>query len=428
MPTALFFPSYLGSGFGHVSRCLALAEELKMRGWHAHFALAGIHADKVRQAEFSVFEPRRPFRPRARETSAPAFTVFADMNYQIARDRFRTPRIVRATLREAQGLLKRVRPDVLIGDTWPLTSIIGQRAGLPVIQIIKSVVHPACPRLIWWENAPADLVSPNIQPIFNPVLAKLGMPPIKRAEDLLVGDLLLVPSIPELDPLPQGLANTHYVGPLTQRGPRMVEHPDWFDQLDSDRPLVYVTIGGGADPVSGIHLFKVLFEALGDLALQVVVSTSIRPKPGDLPMPPANFVLEEWVPGLAMIARSDIVIFHGGYGTTMETIHCGVPSIIIPFHSEQEANGRRLESSGAGLVILHGKDPYQSVQLRWPGGDFTLLVAPRPTVKSLTLRQTVERLLSDELFRRNAMRLKNELAIYGGPSLAADLVEHCVNG
>jgi UDP:flavonoid glycosyltransferase YjiC (YdhE family) len=427
MPTALFFPSYLGSGFGHVSRCLALAEELHNRGWHTHFALAGAHADRVRRAGHAVHEPRRPFRPKAETSAGPAFTLFSDMNFQLARDRFLSPRIVRASVRETQRLLKRVRPDVLVGDTWPLTSIVGRLAGLPVAQIVKSVVHPAAPRLIWWQEPPPGLVSPDPRPVFNPALRRYGLPEIRRAEDLLVGDLLLVPGIPELDPLPEDVdGRTHYVGALTMTHAAAAVPPPWFDDLAPNRPLVYVTIGGGAGPVGGRDFFAAVGEALAGADWQGVVSTGAKFSPSELPPPPPNVRLEAWLPGPAVIARADVVLFHGGYGTTMETVRYGTPGVVLPFHSEQEANGRRLEASGAARVLLPSREPFRPAPGRWRGGSFVVLVQLRSDLTAGMLRQALASVLEDASYRQNARRLSQELAGYGGPGRAADLIENLV--
>jgi UDP:flavonoid glycosyltransferase YjiC (YdhE family) len=425
MPTALFFPSYLGSGFGHVSRCLALADELKTHGWRTPFALAGVHAEKVRRAGQRVFELRYPFRPKMEADAGPAYTVFSDMNYQLVRDRFHSPRIVRACVREAQNLLKRVQPDVLVGDTWPLTYILGRLAGLPVVQIIKSVVHPAAPRLIWWQDPPAGLVSPDPRPVFNPVLRRYGLPEIRRAEDLLVGDLLLVPSIPELDPLPLGLPKTHYVGALTRLSPPK-SLPSWLVELDSSRPLIYVTIGGGAGPVGSRWFFQIVSEALTPMDLQAIVSTSRKFPVSSLPTPPSNVVFRDWVPGPAVIARAAVVVFHGGYGTTMETVRHGVPSVVLPFHSEQEANGRRLEASGVARVLLPSREPFQVVPSRWKGGEFTTLVRLRSDLEPSMLREAIASVLTEDDYRQNACRLNRALDGYGGPSQAADLLENLV--
>lgn len=423
---ALLLPSYLGSGFGHIGRCLALAGELRARGWQCHFAVAGPHAEKVRRTGYHVYEPRRPFRPKPKTKNGPAYTILSDMNYQLVRDRFDSPRVVRASVREALRLVKHLQPDVLIGDTWPLTHIIGRQSGIPVVQITKSIVHPACPRLIWWEETPPVVVSPDVRDVFNPVLRDWGLPPIERAEDLLAGDLLLIPSIPELDPVQAGFPSTRYVGALIRSDPLSSEWKVWLERLGRGRPLVYVTLGGGADPVSGLDLFSVVVQALGDFAANIVISTGAKFNPADLATPPENMIMKKWVPGPAMIARSDLVISHGGYGTMMESVLHGVPSVIIPFHSEQEANGRRLEASGVGIVLRHSDGPYELVRMPWRRGTFTMLVAALPTLTPARLRDAVERILNEEQFRCNADRLKQDLAKYGGPSLAADLVEELV--
>ncbi len=422
MPTALFFPSYLGSGFGHVSRCLALAGKLKARGWHTPFALAGVHAQKVYQAGYPVYEPKRPFRPKAESRPGPAYTVFSDMNFQLVRDRFHSPRIVRASVRESLRLVNRLKPHLLIGDTWPLTSIVGRLAGLPVVQIIKSVVHPAAPRLIWWQDVPEGLISPDPGPVFNPALRRWKLPPITRAEDLLTGDLLLVPSIPELDPLPEGLSNTYYVGALT-RTLQAQPLPTWLTGLDPAQPLIYVTIGGGAGPVGSAKFFQIAAEALAQMDVQAIVSTSGKFPASSLPSPPPNVIFKDWVPGPAVIARASAVVFHGGYGTTMETVRYGVPGIVHPFHSEQEANGRRLEASGAARVLLPSREAYRVAHRRWRGGDFTTLIQLHSDLEPPMLRESITAVLEDKSYQENARRLSHALEGYGGASQAVDLIE-----
>lgn len=427
MPRAFFFPSYLGSGFGHIGRCLAPASELPARGWEVAFALSGPHLRRVREAGYLVYEPRKPFRPRTETSEGPAFTIFSDMNFQLVRDGFHHPRVVRATVEEGMRFVSHFRPDVLVGDTWPLTSVIGRLAGLPVVQIIKSVAHPAQPNLIWWQQPPSGLISPDPRPVFNPVLRRWGLPEITRAEDLLTGDLLLVPSVPELDPLPPGLPDTHYVGALITSGGSSAQEPPWFADLDTSRPLLYVTIGGGAGPVGSHRFFALVAEAFADTAWQVIVSTSAKFSPADLPTPPSNVRFQSWVPGLAVIARSDVVMFHGGYGTMMECVRCGVPSVVIPFHSEQESNGRRLEASGTSLVLLPSSETPQAVPGRWAGGKFTTLIQRSSKLTAIQLRQAAEKVRIHETYRQNAKRLQDELARYGGPRQAAELVTALVN-
>jgi UDP-N-acetylglucosamine:LPS N-acetylglucosamine transferase len=82
---------------------------------------------------------------------------------------------------------------------------------------------------------------------------------------------------------------------------------------------------------------------------------------------PNNIRFVPWVDTNAMLSVSSMVIFHGGY-TRMEIIRAGLPSIIIPFHSEQEYYGRMLARAGIARLVLGSEGPYQHVAMSWKGG------------------------------------------------------------
>ena len=423
MPRALLLPSYLGGGYGHIGRCLALSEELKQRGWQTAFALGGHHAARLAKEGHRVYRLRRPFEPGPESTEGPAFTVFSDMNYQLVRDGLHNRRLISASLAEQLSVVSHFKPDLLVVDASPLARILAHLTGLPLAQIVRSANHPLAARLIWWQAPPEGLLSPDPRSVFNPLLEQLGMLAISGAVDLLQGDLYLVPSFPELDPLPQGLPHTHFVGPLTRRVVQEPEVPDLLENIDPDRPLVYVTLGGGAGPVGGPSFYRLLFEALAVAEIQVIASTGARVSPQDLPLPPANFRLTSWAPGLAVIARSSLVVYPGGYGTTMELVRAGVPGLVIPFHTEQESNGRRLAANGAGKILLPSTSDQEQVCQNWPGGRFAYLIHRASDLTPDLLRDTVLGLLNDPGCRENALHLKQIAGCYGGAAQAADLLE-----
>jgi UDP:flavonoid glycosyltransferase YjiC (YdhE family) len=438
MPKALVFPSYRGGGFGHIGRCLSLAQELAQRGWETAFVLDGQHAERIEAQGYQVLRPRRalptkimthlarlarPSKPRPE----PTYSFFASLSPQVVRDGFYSPQSVRQRVQVELSMVRQFKPDVLIGDTWLLTSIVGRLAGLPVVQITKSIVHPDAPCLAWWRERPSSLVDPDVRPVFNPALDEWGFGAIRQAEDLLGGELLLVPSIPELDPLPQDLPRTHYVGPLTRQDPGATKLVPPFEELSSDPPLVYVTLGGGADPVGSEQTFAVFDAAFEGMDAQVIISTGLKFSADGRPAPPANVQYHRWVPGPAIISRSKCVVFHGGYGTTMETARYGVPSVVLPFHSEQEANGRRLEAAGMARVIAPDLSSCQVVHQSWPYGEFTLLVRYEPFLSATQLRETVQDVLRDASYTENAKCLQKRLLDFGGPAQAADLVQGLVS-
>lgn len=429
-PRVLFFPSYRGGGFGHIGRCLALAEELARQGGEPAFVLGGPHAGSVARAGWPVFRPRWPplsARLRRRLASAlhrprtlPAYLFFSDLNFQVVRDGFLAPQIVQREVEWELGVVRRFRPHLLVGDAWLLTSIVGRLASLPVVQIIRAAAHPACPQLVWWRSLPPQIRSPDVAWLFNPLLERWGLPPIRRAEDLLDGDLLLVPSIPALDPLPQGVEHTRYIGPLVRAGRNGGTLSEELESLQHGRPVVYVTLGGGSESVRAMDLLPLWEAAFSGTGWQVVVSTGGQPLPHRRQGSPDLRVFP-WLPGAATVARADVVLFHGGYGTMMETVRAGVPSVVIPFHAEQEGNGRRLQQVGQALVLAPSEENLEPLEGRWSGGTFTLLACRHFHVRPQEVREAVLSILHDDRYRTAAARMRQQ--VNGGAALAVKYVK-----
>ena len=106
-----------------------------------------------------------------------------------------------------------------------------------------------------------------------------------------------------------------------------------------------------------------------------------------------------------MAERSDLLIHHGGYGSSQTGLYTGTPAVIIPTYSERESNARRIAALGAGAIV--------SVE-RVAGGK---------RVRVDDLRATVRRVLTDPSFTDNARRIGERLRAYGGAGHAAHLIE-----
>lgn len=432
----LFLPSDTGGGFGHISRCLALARECKSTGHTCAFVLNDTKYENKVGSDFAVYVAAKitSFRDRLfgritgvfrrKIDSPPLYLMISGLDYQVVRDRFFTTKDVEYVLAEYWKVVRDFKPDVLVGDTNLLVWMLGRKADLPVVQVVRYASHPATAKLIWWHAIPENMIPPDSAALFNPILERAGLENIARAEDLLRGDLYMVPSMPELEPILPS-ADTQFVGGLLA-GTKPQNETSWTDDWRvGDHPLIYVSIGGGASSVGSRMFFSMLAEAFSGFPARVVVSTGGKFPSESFSSLPANVRFFDWVPGRALISMADLVIFHGGYATMMETVAAGKPTIIVPFHSEQESNGRRLEQLGAGRVLRLSHEAFEEVKASWPQGTYSYLIQKSFDLVPDELRLAARDILADSEYTYKTQVLQNKIASYGGSSKAVDLIQKC---
>jgi UDP:flavonoid glycosyltransferase YjiC (YdhE family) len=233
-------------------------------------------------------------------------------------------------------LIREYNPDVIV-DSWnPFACLAARAARKPLVTILQADMHPESHGFIWWKEQPLGIVS--VAPTFSKILAESGLPPIRKVEELFVGDLTLVVGMPETDPLPAS-AKVTYVGAILWQS-ASANMPGWFDDLRRDKPVVWVYSGNPRymlvpNPLDGEGILRSCIEALGDEDLQVVLTTGHHGLPRRLLPLPKNFRYESYVPGLAMAERSDLIIHHGGYGSCQTGLFTKTPAVIIPTYSER---------------------------------------------------------------------------------------------
>jgi UDP:flavonoid glycosyltransferase YjiC (YdhE family) len=129
-----------------------------------------------------------------------------------------------------------------------------------------------------------------------------------------------------------------------------------------------------------------------------------------------------------MLKYCDLVIFHGGYGTRMQVVEQGKPSIIIPFHSEQEYSARQMDSTNSAIFLPFSEEPYTRLIVKWRGGRFigqkkySLHLRLKATLKPETLSNAVKEIISSSKAQDNAKKLQQKLISYGGSEKAVELI------
>ncbi len=250
-----------------------------------------------------------------------------------------------------------------------------------------------------------------------------GIPKVHRAEDLLRGDLYLIPGIPQLDHLPEDFSNTHHIGPLINGNAASDRLPANFP-LRENGPVLYLTLGGGTVKHQAMRILQAHYAVFGNSSWQVVVSAGNQYDPCEAGEIPQNFKFFRWLPGRSAIDNSDVVVFHGGHTTMMETAASGIPSIVLPFQSEQEGNGRRLALQQAGFVISPSteKNAAQLFRSRWLWGEFSMWAIPEYHYCPELLRDTANTLLRDPKYRDGAKKLSKTVSKYTGAAAAIEKI------
>jgi len=84
---------------------------------------------------------------------------------------------------------------------------------------------------------------------------------------------------------------------------------------------------------------------------------------------PHNVHVEPWVNQPDVLAEADVVVCHGGSGTTFGALAAGVPLVIAPMFADQFANGAKVAASGAGVTLGSGAAGGRRRPLSWADGS-----------------------------------------------------------
>lgn len=240
-------------------------------------------------------------------------------------------------------------PDLIISQFSPPTSIVCKILRKPHISITQSCMHPNGKRVSWWKE-PNETYFKTSQTV-NKVLSDYKIDPIKKMEDLHKGDLTIVPSFPEFDPVND--ESVVYTGPLVwESSSNYKGNPISYQK--GERPLIFAYTGHMHDSAgpSGLTILQNIIDAFSNSEFDVIIATGEGQLPKNMPLLADNIILTDWVPVTQLINDCDITIHHGGHGSCMLGMQQGIQSLVIPTTSEREFNARQLHELGLGAFIL----------------------------------------------------------------------------
>lgn len=178
-------------------------------------------------------------------------------------------------------------------------------------------------------------------------------------------------------------------------GDRSAFQGNW--QHSGDRPVLLISMGTAA--TGWPEFFTMALEAFGDSEWDVVMALGANLDPSELGELPANFEVSQYVPQLDVLHHASLFLMHGGMNSVMESLHRGVPMVVIPQMNEQLANGLRVAELGLGRTLSRADTTVES------------------------LRRTAAEVRADETVKDRVAALQNRMGETDGPVVAADAIE-----
>lgn len=330
---------------GHFGPLVPLAGAAASAGHEVRVAAPVSFAGSVRRAGFDHI----PFADAPADLVGPVMArlpsmPFSEADATVIRDVF--GRIdAQAALPDLTLAMAHWRPHVLVREPAELGSLAAaERTGVPHLQVAIGMAE----------------LSRRIRDLIAEPLAELsliaGLPGDALGAALAAeAQLTLVPDVLDRagDPAYDSTLVAFRFRDATPTATSAAPLPDWGNL---DLPLVYVTFGsvtGSVPPFAGV--FREALDGLADLPARVLMTVGRRVDIAGLGPVPPNARVEAWWPQSEVLSRAALVLGHGGFGTTMGALAAGVPQVIAPlFTSDQAVNARHVQAVGAGQAVAPG--------------------------------------------------------------------------
>jgi UDP:flavonoid glycosyltransferase YjiC (YdhE family) len=365
---------------GHVTPLLAIGRIALARGDDVIVLTASHHADKLRRIG-ARFVPLPPSADMDLSRLEEQFPERAALPLGPPRILFDFQRIFLDVMPAQATALRRIldveRPDILVTDAFffGATPIFLDRArprppmiacGTTFLPLDRPDGAPTGPGLPpardEADRAHYAAINQDVEMHLNgPVrayadalLGEMGLPALPCSlwhSRVMMADAYLQPTAPsfeyEFGAPPNDI---RFVGVLEARAADTC-CPDWWDAVDGTRRIVLVTQGTVANDDFS-HLVEPTLAALADREdLLVVVTTGGRSTECVRGPVPGNARVAPFFDVSAVLAKADVLVTNGGYGTISQALRAGVPIVAAGTTEDKAEVCARIAWSGVGLNL-----------------------------------------------------------------------------
>lgn len=363
-----------GEGLGHTSRCISLAREMESAGHEVHFGAYGYSAELIKRKGYAVHN------------------IPSEVTLVGKAGKLNLKRSILATFKRGQflsiirisRLLKRIRPDVVISDSYYI-GVMGSKArSIPTYLIIN---QSSMEQFFMQKGISSRIVGEFVKKFYSGIF--------RMIDGIIIPDFPMPHTIcrKNLDFKKEILEKVFYSGPLI--GKKFEE----VKELELKKPHILSTLGGFGyrEPI----FRKVIQAAEMNEEINYTLLSGPNVNPDIFESLPSNVKVLEFIDDqFPYLRSSDIVIAPGGHSTMMEAFSFGVPMISFPDmnHTEQQNNSSALDEDGLGRKLGYSTPPEE-------------------------ILEGIKEVLGNKKYKDKAMRMKKLAEELDGPAAICRMLE-----
>jgi MGT family glycosyltransferase len=285
--------------------------------------------------------------------------------------------------------LGREPADAVLVDCMMFSALnVAQASGLPTATLFHTAYT------IFRGGPLVEMFAPGLVRL-NAQRRELGLDPVTALADVHdTCELALVALPKEFEPQAGDAPNVLRTGPVldTHLLPGI---PDKLEPTDGSAPVVLVSLSTSQQG-QGVLLQRIV-DVVADLVVRAIVTTGPAVDPATVTAG-ANTQVVSYLPHTELLPTTSLVITHAGLGTVMAALSHGVPLVCIPMGRDQFFNAERVQTLGAGQMLM-------------PDADAAAIAAAARAV------------LDDPAARTGAQQLATSISGYGGATDAVTALE-----
>ena len=373
---------------GHTNPTLGVVRELIERGHEVLFYSYNSFKEKI-EATGAKFVACDDFDAQQHIDPKDAVRIGKDLA-------FSTRLLVDTTLALDDMVCKemeRLQPDCIVADSMAVWGkAVAFKLGIPFVSSTTTFA---------FNQHSAKIMKQSLGDLFGMIfsMGKISKDikrlqdkgyPIKSVLDIIQNDDktdTVVYTSPQFQPCADTFTDKYaFVGPSVRPVTEQIEK--------KKEVLIYISMGTVVNDVAGFY--KKCIKAFEDTDYQVIMSIGNLVDEKELGEIPENISVHPFVDQIAVLDKADVFLSHCGMNSVNESLYYEVPLVMYPQTNEQGGVANRVTQVGAGILL-------------------------EKTTPS-SIRNAVEKVLSDDSYRKNAAVISDGFKKCSGAKGAADKI------